>query len=284
MAERAPTRTLEKALVLLSFLGEQRRELGVAEIARHLGMSASTVYRLLRTLEHQKFVHQNSATTKYRLGIKLIELGNAFLETVELRAIARPVLVRLMEVSRETVHLMVLDGDMGIYLDRVESPQRVRVTSNLGRREHLHCSAVGKAILAHLPQEVVAEIIRARGLPRFTTNTITDPGKLALHLAHARRLGYTIDNIEGEEGVRCVGAPVFNNTGTVVASVSVSGPAYRLSLEKLRRLGRVVKAAGQEISAALGYSASIRPSVARRRMPDGEGTLARGRYAKEALV
>jgi DNA-binding IclR family transcriptional regulator len=283
MIDHAPTRTLEKALVLLNFLGEQRRELGVAEIARHLDMSPSTTYRLLRTLAHHKFVKQNPETMKYRLDIKLIELGNMFLESIELRAIARPVLVRLMEVSRETVHLMVLDGDMGVYLDRVESPQRVRVTSNLGRREHLHCSAVGKAILAHLPHETVAQIIRTRGLPRFTANTITDPVALALHLERARRLGYTIDDVEGEEGVRCVGAPVFGHTGVVVASISVSGPAYRLSLEKLKRLSRAVKAAAQEISAALGYSAVPRPSLERLGIADGPSIRRRGRYAREAL-
>lgn len=283
MAEHPLTRTADKALVLLSFLGEQRQELGVTEIARHLGISASTAYRLLRTLERRKFVQQNPANAKYRLGIKLIELGNAFLETVELRANARPVLMRLMEVSRETVHLMVLDGNMGIYLDRVESPQRIRVTSNLGRREHLHCSAVGKAILAYLPDDAVARIIRTRGLPRFTANTITDPARLALHLERARRVGYTTDNIEGEEGVRCVGAPVFDHTGAVVAGLSVSGPAYRLSLEKLKRLSKAVKAAAQEISATLGYTAALQPSGSAPRMLGARVIGTRARF-KEALA
>jgi IclR family transcriptional regulator, acetate operon repressor len=112
---------------------------------------------------------------------------------------------------------------------------------------------VGKAILANLDLAHVTRIIQAQGLPRFTANTITDPSVLLSHLAQARRLGYTIDDIEAEEGVRCVGAPIFDHTQDVIAAVSVAGPAYRLPIEKLRRLGTRVRAAANEISASLGH-------------------------------
>jgi IclR family acetate operon transcriptional repressor len=228
-------------------------------------MNVSTIYRLVRTLEGHKFVHQNPSTAKYRLGIRLIELADAFLETTELRTIARPVMTRLMELSGETAHLMVPDGDTGVYVDRVEGPHRVRVASSVGRREHLHSSAVGKALLAHLPEPVVAAIIRDRGLPRWTKHTITDPAALTRHLEEIRRRGSAIDDEEGEEGVRCIGAPIFGRPGDVIAAISIAGPAYRLTLQKLKRLSRIVRAAGLEISTALGYTPAASASGGRSR-------------------
>jgi IclR family acetate operon transcriptional repressor len=227
----------------------------VTEVAHDLRLNVSTAYRLLRTLELHRFVQQDGDTAKYRLGMRSLALGHAFLATIELSQIARPTLVRLMETAMETVLLMVLDGDMGLHLDRVESPRRVRVATSIGSREHLHSGAVGKAILAYLPEEQMQQIVRARGLPRFTPNTITDPGTLARHLADVRRAGFAIDDVETEEGVRCVGAPLFDPVGRVTASISVAGPAYRLPMAKLRRLGKVVKAAAQEISIAWSGSA-----------------------------
>jgi IclR family acetate operon transcriptional repressor len=207
----------------------------------------------------------------YVLGLRLAELGHVALDTLEIRAKARPVLEGLMEATRETVHLMLLDGQTGLYVDRVESPQRVRVSSSVGHREYLHCSGVGKAILASLPPSRLAEVI-ARGLPRLTPRTITHPGRLRRHLAGVVRRGYAIDNEEGEPGIRCVGAPVFDHRGDVVASVSVAGPAYRLPLAQLAAWGPRVAEAAAAISAALGFrgdDAGTRSPARRRVRPPG---------------
>jgi DNA-binding IclR family transcriptional regulator len=252
-------KSVDKALRVLERLGESRREMGVHELARHLNLDVTTIYRILRSLESRGFVQHNAESGRYRLGLRLLQLGEAFLETIELRAVARPHLQRLSEETEETAHLMVLDGCMGTYLDRVESPQRVRVASNVGRREHLHCSAVGKAILAFLPEERVREIVETVGLPRFTPRTITSLDFLLAHLEEVRGQGYAIDDAEGEEGVRCVGAPVFDARGEVIGSLSISAPLYRTSLERLHGWSPLVITAAWEISRSLGYGGDHLP-------------------------
>ncbi len=154
--------------------------------------------------------------------------------------------------TRETVHLMVLDGDTGIYVDRVESSQRIRVASSLGERESLHGSAVGKAILAYLPAEAFARIT-ARGFERRTPRTIVDPEALKAHLRGVVVRGFAIDNEEVEPGVRCVGAPILDHRGQAIASISVAGPAHRLPIARLIEWGPRVRQAALSISAALGF-------------------------------
>src|SRR5262249_32562080 len=153
-----------KALRVLLHLGTARRELSLGEVARGVGLHPSTTHRLLSVLTRHRFAQGGAVRGHYVLGLRLAELGQMALDALEIRAKARPVLERLMEVTRETVHLMVLDGQTGLYVERIESPQRVRVASAIGQPEYLHCSAVGKAILAHLPPSRLESII-ARGLP-----------------------------------------------------------------------------------------------------------------------
>jgi DNA-binding IclR family transcriptional regulator len=252
---RAPppaVKTVEKALRVLLHLGTVRRELSLGEVARGVGLHPSTTHRLLSVLTRHGLTQGGAARGHYVLGLRLAELGHVALDTLEIRAKSRPILEGLTEATRETVHLMLLDGQTGLYVDRVESPQRVRVSSSVGHREYLHCSAVGKAILAHLPPARLSQVI-ARGLPRMTPRTITQPGRLRRHLAGVARRGYAIDNEEGEAGIRCVGAPVFDHRGDVIASVSVAGPAYRLPLARLVAWGPRVAEAAAAISAALGF-------------------------------
>jgi IclR family KDG regulon transcriptional repressor len=249
----SPTvKTVEKALRVLVHLGTVRREMSLGDVARGAGLHPSTTHRLLSVLTRHGFAQGGATRGHYVLGLRLTELGHVALDTLEIRAKARPTLEGLAEATRETVHLMLLDGPSGLYIDRVESPQRVRVASSVGHREYLHCSAVGKAILAYLPPARMAQVV-ARGLPKMTPRTITDRRRLSRHLAQVARQGYALDNEEGEPGIRCVGAPVFDADGTAMASVSVAGPAYRLPVAQLVAWsGRVVEAAGA-ISAALGH-------------------------------
>jgi DNA-binding IclR family transcriptional regulator len=237
---------------LLLSLGENRGSTTLSEIASHMRGHPSTTYRLLAVLERYGFARRDPRTGRYDIGLRLAELGYLALSQVELRGIARPTLQRLMEVTGETIHLMLLDGDRGIYIDRVESPQRVRVASNLGECQYLHSSAVGKALLAFLPEEKLAAILSTR-LPRFTSNTITSASVLRQHLAEVQRRGYAIDDCEGEDSVRCVGAPIFDHSGQILASISIAGPAYRLDLQQLKTWGSLVRQAAMEISALLGY-------------------------------
>lgn len=238
---------------LLDCFTRERPELGVSELSRLVGMHKATVHRILMALEHHGLMEQDAATEKYRLGLKLLELGSRVVARLELPAVARPELERLVAQTGETAHLVVVDQDEGLYLEKVESPRPFRMPSQVGRRLPLHCTGVGKAILAFLEPAERQRIIEARGLRRFTPNTITDPGALADELRRIRERGYSVDNEEVEIGLRCVGAPVFNHFGRVAAGISIAGPAARLTDQEIPRLAEAVKACAAAISARLGY-------------------------------
>ena len=257
-------KTLEKALRVLAHLGEVRREVSIQEVARAVGLPASTAYRLLAVLARHHYLQAGSAPGRYALGLRLAELGYLAIEGIELRVKARPALEAMMAETRETIHLMVPEGDAGIYIDRVESPQRIRVTASLGFRESLHVSAIGKAILAHLPSED-AERILGRGLARLTPRTVTDPAQLRRQIRETVARGFAVDLEEGEAGVRCVGAPVFDHRGRVVAAISVSAPAYRTPLPKLLGWGPRVRAAADTVSRALSFHSAGSPRPGRAR-------------------
>lgn len=269
-------KTVEKALKLMLHLAHVPGEVGLQEVSRAVGVHPSTAYRLLSVLARHGFLRVGSGPGRYALGLRLAELGHTVLERLTLREKARPLLERLAHETQETVHLMVLDGDSGIYIDRIESPQRIRVASNVGHRESLHCSAVGKAILANLPPDRLAEIL-GRGLPRMTERTIVDAEQLRKHLREVAARGFAIDNEEGEPDVRCVGAAIFDHRGNVTGALSLSGPAFRLPLSKLARWGPSVRAAATTVSVELGSPLDARSW---RRHPLGDAPRVRRRNAR----
>lgn len=252
MKDENLVQSVDRAMAILDILEAAGQGLGVTEIGARVGLHKSTVYRLLATLARRGYVEQDPDTERYALGLRLIELGGAVLDRLELRDLARPFLKRLMETSQEVAHLVVLQGGEVVYIDKVECPGPIRMYSQLGRRAPAHATAVGKAILAYLPP-AEAEAIINRGLARRTPYTITDPDRLRAELALVRQRGYAFDNEENELGIRCVGGPIFNHRGKVVAAFSVSGLAVRMAQEKMEKLAALVRRTSQEISAKLGY-------------------------------
>ncbi|ABB14375.1 MULTISPECIES: IclR family transcriptional regulator [Carboxydothermus] len=250
--------SVDRALRILDTFSLKEKELGVTEIANRLGLHKSTVFGLLRTLEHWGYVEQNQVTGKYRLGLKLLELGNRVKEGLDLRAVALPFLQDLVERYGETVHLAVHDRGEIVYIEKVEGPNAIRMYSQIGRRAPMHCTGVGKAILAFRPEKEIEEIIRTKGLKYFTPNTITDPKKLHEELSLIRENGYSLDREEIEIGLRCVAAPIRDSQNTVVAAISVAGPSIRMTEEKIQELIVSVKEAALEISKRLGYQTSSR--------------------------
>lgn len=250
----AGSQTLDRALtVLLEVADNGPRGLSLAECSHLLGYSKPTTHRILRTLAARGFLRRDEERGAYTLGLANLRLGMAFLDQLDVRREALPILRRLADVSRETVHLGVLSGGEVVYIEKVESPQAVRMWSRVGHTMPAYSTGVGKAILAFLPPEELRRILPAR-LEARTPATIPTRAELEAHLAEVRARGYSTDDIENEEGIRCVGAPVFDHSGSVCAGISIAGPAMRVTPERFPELGEMVRRAASEISARMGWA------------------------------
>lgn len=248
--------SLERALSILEVMAQQGASISVTELSEKVDLNISTVHRLLSTLAHRGFVAQEAQSSKYRLGLKLLELGNAALYRTDIRTVARPFLEELVSQCNETANLAILDEANIVYLDQVESNNLiiVKMFAQPGNRGPVHCTASGKVMLAHLPPDKIEATLAQAELSRYTNETITDSVHLRKELSRIRQEGIAIDWGEMEEHVRCVAAPVFNHEGKVVAGISVSGPANRMTTSYMKNeLADVIKSAAAKISAQLGY-------------------------------
>jgi len=243
---------LDRALALLEALSHQGPDLTLAQISALLKLHKSTAHRLIMVLERHRLIEKNSNTGKYRLGLKLFELGTKAVSQLDLRERAHPFLERAVLHTGETGHLCVYDDGEVIYLDKIEPDRSVRLTSSVGRRNPAYCTAVGKAIMAFLPEAQVETSVQKHGLPQLTRKTITNMLDLCADLARVRKLGYAIDDEEHEEGVLCVGAPVWSVGPYPIAAISVSGPIFRLSHEKVPAVAESMIAMANALSRELG--------------------------------
>lgn len=244
---------LDRALAALALLSESSSECSLAELCPALGLHKSTVHRLMMVLEQHRLVVKNPETGKYRLGLRLYELGSRAIDSLDLRGRARPYLDKLQERFGETVFFCILDERQVFYVDKVESQQSVRTACTVGSRAPAYCTAVGKAMLSELPDEEVAEIARKSGLKAVTKNTITSLAKLKAELKLVRSRGYAIDDEEKEEGLRCVGAVVRAHSRKLNAAMSISGPAFRMTKERIPEVAQALMQAAGDLSAELGY-------------------------------
>ncbi|WP_338043428.1 IclR family transcriptional regulator [Nonomuraea lactucae] len=247
MPERNQSASLRRALTVLDHV-RASSGLTLTQLADALDVSKSTVLRLTVPLIEARLLERDRRTGAYRLGHGTLRLGQAYLASLDLRAVAAEESHRLMSEVRETVHLVVYEPPHVVYIDKVENQTNVRMASRIGSRGPLHSTAVGKAILAWLPDDTVDGLhLEAR-----TKHTISDPGRLRAELASVRRRGYAVDDRENEPEVRCVGAPIFNHNDTVVAAISVSGLTSRITAARVREVGPLVAAAASRISRKLG--------------------------------
>jgi DNA-binding IclR family transcriptional regulator len=226
--------------------------LGLLDVERQLSIPKSTAYRLLATLESEGFARRDQTTGLYRLGSKVMELGGAFLAGLNVRSEAEEFLKRLVDETGETANLGVPDKTQVMIVDKIDSPHSLRMSSRIGEPMPMYCTALGKAILAHMTDREFAQVTRL-GLPKRTANTITSIEDLQDELRRVREQGFAVDDIEHEAGERCVGSPIFDHNGKVVAGVSVSGPATRITPDNFRKLGVLVMSATREISRRLGH-------------------------------
>ncbi|MCL6554177.1 MAG: IclR family transcriptional regulator [Firmicutes bacterium] len=250
---RGSVQSLERGVALLEALGRAGRPLTVRELSIQVRLPRPTVYRLLQTLAACGLVA--SAERGHVLGPRILSLAAQRLEQIELRAAWHGRLRALRDQTGETVHLAVLEQGQVVYIDKVESSGPLRMASAVGKIMPAHCTALGKAMLAFMPPAAARRVLRDHGLPRRTANTITDPVRFFEELAQVHARGFAIDNIENEEGIRCVAAPIFDHRGQVAGAVSLSGAASSITLDRARReLGPQVRRAALDISRALGWT------------------------------
>ena len=250
--------TIERVSFILDILGQNPQGISIRDLSARVKLPKGTTHRLLSSLTYFGYVRQDPKTRNYLLGFRLVELGQLLLGQLDLRKEAEPFLRELAERTRETVHLVFLDRNEIVYIDKVEmvhSHSGLRMASRVGARNPAHSSAVGKVLLAHLPEESLNNIILEKGLPKRTENTITDVSQLEEHLKIVRRQGYAIDDEENEKGIRCVGAPIYNEMGKAVAAISVSGPAFRITKKMIQEtLKKEVMETAHKISQRLGFN------------------------------
>lgn len=252
MPVQTVSQTLDRALNVLLEIGSRPSGLSLAECSSTLGYSKPTTHRIIRTLTEYGFLRVDEQHRRYTLGVTTLRLGMDFLEQLDIRREALPLLRELADESGETVHLGIVQGSDVVYIEKVESAHAVRMFSRVGHTMPTYSTGIGKAILAFLPDEELERALPER-LEARTAATITNRAALRRHLAEIRERGYSTDEIENEEGIRCVGAPIFDHTGAACAGISVAGPATRVTLDRLPALGSRARAIALEISARIGY-------------------------------
>jgi DNA-binding IclR family transcriptional regulator len=248
-----PVSTTRKSIRILEAL-KASGGAGTTELATTLGMSKSTVHSHLSTLESEGFLIRDDDGT-YRLGLRFLDFGGYTRNGMQLFKRAEPEINRMAERTGELANLMIEENGWGFYLYRSKGDQAVDLNTYAGLRTHLHVTALGKAILAHLPRDRVEEIVDSHGLPKETADTVTSRDALFEQLADVRERGYAVDDEETLEGVRCVAAPVKASDGRVLGSISVSAPTSRMQGERFTdEIPDLVRSAANVIELDINYS------------------------------
>ncbi|RSL32171.1 IclR family transcriptional regulator [Salibacterium salarium] len=245
--------SLDRALKILDLFDESVSELKITDISDKMLLHKSTVHSLLKTLEKHQYVEQNEESGKYRLGLKLFERGNSVIRSRDIRVVAKDFLHTLSKETGQTVHLVIQDGKEGLYIDKVESASATILYSRIGRRIPLHCSGVGKALIAFQPDQAIADTLKDYEFIQRTEHTITTREAFWEEIRLIREKGYAEDREENEPGVHCVAIPVRDHTGEIAAAISISTLSMRTSKEEMQHYTNQLIEAGKQLSEKLGY-------------------------------
>lgn len=259
--EEGSSKSLQKALRILVYMGEQAPEAGVTELASDLGLTKATVHRLLNAMERFDLIERNTESERYRLGLKLHQLGSRAVESRTLRTEAHKLLIEMSRRSRETVSLATPAPGGVICLDRFDSPHTIiTVCTPVGSMFPAHCTAAGKAILAYMADDEIQELVRRNGLRQFTPFTITQMSQLKENLRLIRQRGYAVDHQELERGLSGVAAPVLSAHERVIAAVGIAGPTLRFRGRELAQKVALVTEIGARLAMGLGRLEGTRAS------------------------
>jgi len=245
----------KKILEIIDYIVRHPKKVTVSEISKRFEMSVSNAYKYVKILEDYGIVIKNPDKS-YIPGFKLVEYGSIILKRINLRDIAHPHLVDLMVKTNQTVHLVLKEGNWGIYIEKMESAESLPMISKIGMRMPLYSTGFGKAILAYLSKSELEKYLKEVKLEKRTKNTITDPNKFRRELEVIRKRGYSIDNEENEYGIRCIGAAIFNHNGKPIAAVSISGSASKITPEWIEKNAEYVLECARKISKKMGHSLS----------------------------
>ncbi|MGD8562693.1 MAG: IclR family transcriptional regulator [Desulfarculaceae bacterium] len=241
--------SLRKALSILKLFSGPKSEWTAKEIMAELGFHKSSVQRLVATLEDEGFLTSDGEyNRKYKLGLEILVLGKVAIRNMDLASLATSYLGELVAQANETAHLCIADHGKSLYIAKVECDRSIRVASQIGARLPMHCTGVGKVLLSGMSEDEIDRVILQHGLIKYTLNTITSREKLLQELERIRQEGIALDNEEFDLGLRCVAAPIFGTEGEIIASISVSGPANRITDETVPIYTKYVKASAEKIS------------------------------------
>jgi len=245
--------TLDRSIAILDCFKLNKPALGVREVARQTNLSSSTVGRMMSYMKEKGILSQDPESLQYMMGSKVLEWAGIYTVTNDIRSISLPVMVRLQEQTRETISLYVLEDNERVCVERLESPENVRIVARVGRRIPLYAGSAGKVFLAFLQEHQREDILQNIDLIPITERTITDLGKLRSDLDQIRKLGYAVSKGEWVIDASGVAAPIFDQFGRIIAAMTISGPAQRFTKPVIKNIATILLTETERISYELGY-------------------------------
>jgi IclR family transcriptional regulator, KDG regulon repressor len=264
---------LQRGLRLLQLFSESPDGLTAKQVAGRSRLPVSTVHRFLANLEGTGFLNC-SGDGIYHLGIACFAIGQVALGQLDIRRVSQPYLQELNRQTRETIHLTVRHGSSAVYVEKLDSPEQLRIHSRIGATVPLYCTAVGKIMLAYMPDDERGKVLPHLSLQCLTPNTVSNLQELDAELYRVRKNGYACDLEEHELHIRCVAAPIWDHAGSVNASLSITAPVVRMAVTRLRQLAPLIQTAGLQISRELGYRTASCHAPGRKNS-SGEAALAK---------
>ncbi len=246
--------TTARIFQIIEFLATSKDWVSLRTMARELHISAASTYRALSSLKEIGYVRQDAQDARYQLTLKIAGISAQVLDNVQLRQIAHPFLQGLTSATNETSHLAVLEGTEIVYIDKVDNTQAVRMRSRVGQRGRLHSTAVGKSMLAFLPEPERESVICRLQFQSQTEHTITDPDAFREQLSLIRHLGYAVDDEENEVGIRCIGSPIYDHAGRITGALSITGWTLTMTHARIPQLAAEIMQTCQKISQELGFT------------------------------
>jgi DNA-binding IclR family transcriptional regulator len=252
--EATSSTAIERAMGIFEAVAERKSGLTLSEICRHLEIPKSSASYLLRTLKNLGYLHLDPATGKYRLGLKVMSLGQRVEIGTDVKEAALPGMQKLVEKTNLTAHLAVLDHGEAVYVAKIEPPSFIQMNTWVGKRMQVNSTGVGKALAAYLKQSDVEAILKQHGMKKRTAKTLTVYANFWRELEKVQAKGYAVDDEENSLGARCVAVPIFDSLGNAVAAIGLSGTTEQITKTSINKIVELVKEAAQKSSAKLGYN------------------------------